>query len=333
MPLGITLTDRQPWRVSIPAGITLTDRQSHSEGWVCYQGLHLLTDSLTVKDEYLTRDYTYWQTVSQWRVSMPPGIHLLTDSLTVKGEYPSRDYTYLQSHSEGWVCHQKLHLLRDSLTVNGEYPTLDYTYWQTVSKWRMSMLPGITLTDRQSHSEGWVCHQELHLLTDSLTVNGKYPTRNYTYWQTVSQWRVSIPAGITLTYRQSHSEGWVCHQELHLLTDSLTVNGEYPTRNYTYWQTVSQWRVSIPAGITLTYRQSHSEGWVCHQKLHLLRDSLTVNGEYPTLDYTYWQTVSRWRMSISPGITLTDRQSQGEGWVSHNGLHLLTDSPEGWVSQ
>ena len=139
---------------------------------------------------------------------------------------------------------------------------------------------GLYFTDRQSHSEGWVSYQRLHLLTDS-------------------------------------PEGWVSHQGLQILTDSLTVKGEYPSRNYTYWQTALQWRVSIPAGITLTDRQSHSEGWVSHQGLQLLTHSLTVKGEYPSRDYTYWQTVSQWRMSIPPGITLTDRQPHSEGWVCH----------------
>ena len=158
----------------MPPGITLTDRQAHSERWVSHPGLHLLTDSLTVKGEYATRDYTYWQTA-----------------------------------------------------LKGEYPTRDYTYWQIASKWRMSMLPRITLTDRLPRSEGWVSQQGLHLLTDI--------------------WRVSMPPEITLTDRH--------------------MKGQYPTRDYTCWQTY--------------------EGWVSPQGLDLLTGSLAMVAIRPPVISTH----------------------------------------------
>ena len=258
-----------------------------------YQGWHLLTDSHTVMGEYPARDNTYWQTASQWWVSTLAGITLTDRQSHSDGWVPGLTLTDRQSHSDGWV-------------------------------------KGLTLTDRQSHSDGWVKgltltdshtvmgeYQGWHLLTDSHTVMGEYQgwhllTDSHTVMGEYQGWHlltdsltvmVSISPGITLMDRQPHSDG------------------EYPTRDYTYWQTASQWWVSILPGVTLTDRQSHSDGWVSHQGLHLLTDSFAVMGEYPTRGYTYWQTVTQWWVSIPPGVTLTDRQPRSASHTFSRRLH------------
>ena len=211
------------------------------------------------------------------------------------GEYPTRDNTYWQTASQWWVSILTKFTQRQPRSKGG-YPSGDYTYWQTVSQWWVSIPLGITLTDRQPHSDGWVSQPSL--LIDSLRV------------------RVAIPVGITLTDRQPHSDGWVSHWGLHLLTDSLTVMGEYPTGDYTYWQTASQWGVSIPVGITLTDRELHSEGWVSHQGLHLLTDRQPHSDGW--VPYQGWHLLTdslTVMVSIPPGITLTDRQPHSDGWV------------------